>query len=46
VDKNVDDAIRLLERSAKAGYTGLVLADYKFNILDRMPERYVKNVER
>jgi hypothetical protein len=46
VDKNVEDAIRLLERSAKAGYTGLVLADYKFNILDRMPDRYVKNVER
>jgi hypothetical protein len=46
VDKNVDDAIRILERAAKAGYTGLVLADYKFNILDRMPDRYVKNVER
>jgi hypothetical protein len=46
VDKNVDDLVRLLERSAKAGYTGLVLADYKFNILDRMPDRYAKNVER
>lgn len=46
VDKNVDDLIGLLDRSAKAGYTGLVLADYKFNILDRMPDRYFKNVER
>src|SRR5206468_3730138 len=25
---------------------GLVLADYKFNILDRMPEKYFKNVAR
>ena len=46
VDKNVDDVIRLVERSAKAVYTGLVLADYKFNILDRMPDRYFQNVER
>jgi hypothetical protein len=46
VDKNVDDVIRLVERSAKAGYTGLALADYKFNILDRMSDRYFKNVER
>jgi hypothetical protein len=46
VDKNVDEVIRLVERSARAGYTGLVLADYKFNILDRMPDRYFRNVER
>ena len=36
----------ILERAAKAGYNGLVLADYKFNILDRMPDQYFKNVER
>jgi hypothetical protein len=46
VDRNVDELVRLIERSAKAGYTGLVLADFKFNILDRMPANYAKNVER
>jgi hypothetical protein len=46
VDQNVEDLLKILDRAAKAGYTGLVLADYKFNILDRMPERYVQNVER
>jgi hypothetical protein len=46
VDQNVEDLLKLLDRSAKAGYTGLVLADYKFNILDRMPDRYFQNVER
>jgi hypothetical protein len=46
VDKNGDELIRLIERSARAGYTGLVLADYKFNILDQMPATYTKNVER
>ncbi len=46
VDKNVDEVISLIERSGKAGYTGMVLADFKFSILDRMPERYFKNAER
>ncbi len=39
VDQNVDDLIALIRRAGKAGYNGLVLADYKFNILGRMPER-------
>jgi hypothetical protein len=46
VDKNVDELIRLMERAAKAGYTGIVLADYKFNILGRVPDRYFQNVDR
>jgi hypothetical protein len=46
VDKNVDELIRLMERAGKAGYTGIVLADYKFNILGRMPDRYFQNVDR
>ncbi len=46
VDKNADDLVALIERAGKAGYNGLVLADYKFNILDRMPEKYFKNVAR
>lgn len=46
VDKNVDDLIALLDRAGKAGYNGLVLADYKLNLLDRMPPRYFQNVAR
>jgi hypothetical protein len=46
VDKNVDTLIALIDRAGKSGYNGLVLADYKFNILGRMPERYFKNVGR
>jgi hypothetical protein len=46
VDKNADELIALIERAGKAGYNGLVLADYKFNVLGRMPERYFQNVAR
>lgn len=46
VDQNADTLIGLIERAGKAGYNGVVLADYKFNILGRMPERYFKNVAR
>jgi len=46
VDKNADTLIGLLERAGKSGYNGVVLADYKFNILAKMPERYTKNVAR
>ncbi len=46
VDSNVEDLIALIRRAGKAGYNGVVLADYKFNILGRMPDRYFKNVAR
>src|SRR4029078_8242383 len=46
VDKNVDELIGLMKRAQKSGYNGVLLADYKFNILGKMPERYFKNVER
>jgi hypothetical protein len=46
VDKNVDDLVALIDRAGKAGYNGLVLADYKFNILERMPPKYFQNVAR
>jgi hypothetical protein len=46
VDKNVDELIALMKRAQKAGYNGVLLADYKFNILDRMGPNYFKNVER
>jgi hypothetical protein len=46
VDKSVDEVVRLIERAGRSGYNGVVLADYKFNILDRMPRNYFQNVER
>ena len=32
VDKSVDDLIALIERASRAGYTGILLADYKFQV--------------
>lgn len=46
VDKNVDDLIALIDRAGKSGYNGVVVADYKFNILERMGPNYFKNVAR
>src|SRR5689334_19125778 len=45
-DKNADELVALIRRAAKAGYNGLVLADYKFNKLGEMPASYFRNVER
>jgi hypothetical protein len=46
VDKNADEVMKFIDRAAKAGYTGVVLADYKLNVLGRVPAHYFKNVER
>ncbi len=46
VDHNADQVVRLIERAGKSGYNGIVLADYKLNILDRMPPGYFKNAAR
>jgi len=43
-DENLPQAEALMRRAAKDGYTGIVLADYKFNILDRMDDRYFQHV--
>ncbi len=40
VAENVTKTDALLRRAAKAGYNGVVLADYKLNILDRVPQHY------
>ena len=45
-DANVDFLSTLMERAKKCGYTGFVLSDYKFNVLDRMDRHYFNNVER
>jgi hypothetical protein len=40
VRENVPKAEAILARAAKAGYNGVVLADFKLNILDRVPDWY------
>ena len=39
VNKNVEDAVAILDRAAKAGYNGIVLTDSKFCRWDDLPER-------
>ncbi len=46
VTENMPKVEALLRRAAKAGYNGVVLADYKLNILDRVPKHYFQNAER
>jgi hypothetical protein len=46
VDKSADELIALIRRAGKSGYNGVVLADYKLNVLHRVPKFYFKNVER
>ncbi|HET6428728.1 MAG TPA: hypothetical protein VFJ30_09985 [Phycisphaerae bacterium] len=46
VETNVESTIKLLDRFRAAGYNGVVLADYKFMLWDRLGERYAANVAR
>lgn len=46
VEKNADAVIGLIDRAKKSGYNGIVLADYKFNILERLPEHYFRHLAR
>lgn len=46
VDRNADDAEALLRRAARAGYTGVLLADFKFNRLHDVPKNYFRNLAR
>jgi hypothetical protein len=46
VDDAADKAIDIARRAAAAGYNGIALADYKLNVLDRVSDRYFKNVAR
>jgi hypothetical protein len=43
VDQNVQDCVKLMERAAKAGYTGIVLTDSKFMRWDSLPKTYAAN---
>ncbi|MGQ9697685.1 MAG: carbohydrate binding domain-containing protein, partial [Armatimonadota bacterium] len=44
VPENVRQVQALMRRAKSAGYNGVVLADYKFQILDRMGPEYRRNV--
>ena len=46
VKENLPKIEAILRRAAKSGYNGVVLADYKLNILDRVPDHYFKNAAR
>jgi hypothetical protein len=46
VPQQAEAVVGIIERAGRAGYNGVVLTDYKFNILDRMPPNYFQNVER
>jgi hypothetical protein len=43
VAANVQRTEEIMRRAAAAGYNGMVLADYKLNILDRVPEHYFRH---
>jgi hypothetical protein len=46
VDQNVEDALEILKRAAKAGYNGIVLTDSKFMRWDQLPDKYAQNVRQ
>ena len=46
VDSAADELVGLIARAGEAGYNGVVVSDYKLNVLDRVPERYFENLER
>jgi hypothetical protein len=46
VTENLPKLEAILRRAAAAGYNGVVLADYKLNILDRVPQHYFQNAAR
>ena len=43
VKENVAKAAEIMRRAAASGYNGVVLADYKLNILDRVPDFYSRH---
>jgi hypothetical protein len=46
VDKSVDDLAAIFQRVKRAGYTGIMFSDYKLQVLYRVPDYYLRNVER
>src|SRR5436309_441217 len=46
VEKIADELVKLIERAGKSSYNGVVLADYKLNILDRVPKHYFVHLDK
>ena len=46
VDRSVDDLQALFDRAKRSGYTGILFADYKLQVLDRVMDNYFRNVEK
>lgn len=46
VNENVGRVIDIMKRAKNAGYNGIVLADFKLSILDRVPKQYFENIEK
>lgn len=46
VKENLPKVEAMLRRAKAAGYNGVVLADYKLNILDRVPDHYFDNARQ
>jgi hypothetical protein len=46
VTENADQLETLLRRAKAAGYNGVLLADYKLNVLDRVTDNYFRNAQR
>lgn len=46
VTENLPKIEAILRRAAKSGYNAVVLADYKLNVLNRVPDHYFKNAAR
>lgn len=44
VEKNVKETEALMRRAKAAGYNGVLLADFKFNTLERVDAKYFENV--
>ena len=40
-----EHAMSILRRAKSAGYNGILMADYKFHVLDRVVDRYFKNIK-
>ncbi len=46
VTENADRLETVLRRAKAAGYNGMVLADYKLNVLDRVTDNFFRNAQR
>jgi len=46
VDENVERALSIIQRSAEAGYSGIVMTDSKFMRWDNLPAKYAENARK